>query len=354
MQRRSGADGINPALRRASEYTWRVLLIGVTAYAVFLVAVRFEPILLALTAALVLTALLGPAVGSLNRFVPRWLAVLGVFVLGLAVVGGLGFLAVRRVADQAGTISADFRSGVGRVDTWLQNGPLHIRSQALNRLPSQVSSYVRAHQSALIGQVLNGAGEVAGVLAMAAFAIFCFVFFAHSGERMWAWFRQQMPERVRPDWQRCGAAAWRTFAGYSRGIVLVAAVNAAMVGIALTILRVPLVLPLVMLEFLASFVPYIGSPIAMALATLVALTTRGIVTAVIVLGLIVLFGQIEGHVLHPLVMGWSVRLHPVVVATSVLAGTVAAGLVGAIAAVPLVSVAWAVVQELRRTTDPQP
>jgi predicted PurR-regulated permease PerM len=56
-------------------------------------------------------------------------------------------------------------------------------------------------------------------------------------------------------------------------------------------------------------------------------------------------------VLQPLVMGWAVRLHPVVVAVSVIAGTVAAGLVGAVVAVPLVSIAWSIVRELR--TEPE-
>ena len=128
--------------------------------------------------------------------------------------------------------------------------------------------------------------------------------------------------------------------------------NAVMVGISLYLLKVPLALPLTLLEFFASFVPLIGSPVAMAVATVVALAGRGVVTAIIVLVLIVVFGQIEGHVLQPLVMGWAVRLHPVVVAVSVIAGTVAAGLVGAVVAVPLVSIGWSIVRELRTSAEP--
>jgi predicted PurR-regulated permease PerM len=120
-----------------------------------------------------------------------------------------------------------------------------------------------------------------------------------------------------------------------------------MVGVALKLLHVPLVLPLTILEFIASFIPLIGSPIAMAVATVVALASQGVTTAIIVLCLIVVFGQIEGHVLQPFVMGWSVRLHPVVVAVSVIGGTISAGLLGAVVAVPLVSITWAVIRELR-------
>ena len=105
---------------------------------------------------------------------------------------------------------------------------------------------------------------------------------------------------------------------------------------------------LTLLEFVASFIPLVGSPIALAVATVVALASRGVTTAIIVLVLIVVIGQIEGHVLQPFVMGWAVRLHPVAVAVSVIAGTISAGLLGAVVAVPLVSIAWAVVRELRR------
>jgi predicted PurR-regulated permease PerM len=127
----------------------------------------------------------------------------------------------------------------------------------------------------------------------------------------------------------------------------VAATNALVVGIVLFALRVPLALPLTLLEFFAAFIPLVGSPIALAVATVVALASRGPVIAIVVLALIVVIGQLEGHVLHPLVLGWSVRLHPVVVAVSVIAGSILAGVIGAVVAVPMVSVAWSVFGELR-------
>lgn len=144
-----------------------------------------------------------------------------------------------------------------------------------------------------------------------------------------------------------GRAAWRTFTGYTHGIVLVAATNAVLVGLALWLLGVPLAVPLALLEFVAAFVPLIGSPIALAVAAVVALASQGPVVALIVIGLIVVMGQIEGHLLHPLVMSWAVRLHPLVVAISVIAGSIAAGIVGAVVAVPLVSVVWSVHTALR-------
>lgn len=79
-----------------------------------------------------------------------------------------------------------------------------------------------------------------------------------------------------------------------------AATNAVLVGIALFALGVPLAVPLALLEFAASFIPLIGSPIALAIAAVVALASKGPVVALLVVALIVLIGQIEGHLLHPL------------------------------------------------------
>ena len=101
--------------------------------------------------------------------------------------------------------------------------------------------------------------------------------------------------------------------------------------------------------FFATFIPLIGAPIAMAVATLVALAGRGLAVALIVLLMIVLVGQFEGNVLHPLVMSRAVSLHPVVVALSVTSGAVLGGIVGAVIAVPVVSTAWGVMKFLRDT-----
>jgi predicted PurR-regulated permease PerM len=58
-------------------------------------------------------------------------------------------------------------------------------------------------------------------------------------------------------------------------------------------------------------------------------------------------------VLQPFVMGWAVRLHPVAVAVCVIAGTTLAGLAGAVVAVPLASIAWAVWGAVRATRVPE-
>ncbi|MFF7655349.1 AI-2E family transporter [Streptomyces sp. NPDC007983] len=349
--RGAGADGasdrVHPGLRLAAAYAWRLLAVGVAVYLAFTVLGRFQLVAVAVFLALVGTALLRPLADLLARALPRPLAVALAVFGSLLVVLGLLALVGNAAASEAGRLVGELRGGIGRITRWLEGPPFHVRHGTLTGLHDRIGSFLSAHRATLISSALSSAGRIVEALTAAALGLFCSLFFVHSGDGMWRWFREQLPEAARSPWDRAGRAAWSTFAGYTRGIILVAAANASLVGLVLLLLRVPLALPLTLLVFFATFIPLIGSPIALAVATVVALAGRGPVIAAVVLALIVVVGQFEGHVLHPLVMSWAVRLHPVVVAISVIAGSIVAGVVGAIVAVPMVSVAWSVTRALR-------
>lgn len=346
--RRAGADApVSPILRTAAAYAWRLLVVGAVAYAVFAALGRFHEIALALFLGLVTAAMLRPAADLLARIVPRPLAVALALVVSAVLVLGVLALVGESVANEWPSLVREFREGLGRIQAWLSGPPLRLDAHVLTDLQSKTGTYLSSHRSTLLSTALSGAGRVVAVLTVAALGLFCSVFFIHSGDRQWDWFCEQLPPGARERVGRAGRAAWRTFTGYTHGIVLVAATNAILVGIALFALGVPLAVPLALLEFFAAFVPLIGSPVALGVAAVVALAAQGPLVAALVIALIVVIGQIEGHLLHPLVMSWAVRLHPMVVALSVVAGAIAAGIVGAVVAVPLVSVAWSVRQSLR-------
>ena len=206
-----------------------------------------------------------------------------------------------------------------------------------------------------MGSLLVEGGGVAWVLGCAFTGRLVGVFFSvcilSLGDQIWTGLLMQSRGNRRR-WDDAARAGWATFAGYTRGIVIIAATNAVLVCVALLLLRVPLALPLALLTFFAAFIPLIGAPIALGVATLVALAARGPLIAVLVLGLIVIIGQIEGHLLHPLVMSRAVNLHPLAVALTVASGTLLAGVIGAVVAVPMVAVAWTVWTTLRAETSP--
>ncbi|MFD7493597.1 AI-2E family transporter [Streptomyces sp. NPDC059832] len=338
---------VNPTLQTAAAYAWRILVVGAVVYAVFSALGRFHEVAAAVFLGLVVTAVLRPITDLLARPMPRALAVTVALLGSIVLVLGVLTLVGEAVAGERAGLEREFSEGLGRIEQWLEGPPFRLNPRTLDDLQSRIGEYLSSHRSALISTAVSGVGRLVEVVTVFVLALFCSVFFLHSGDRQWDWFCDQLPRTARARVAIAGRAAWRTFTGYTHGIILVAGTNAVLVGLALFVLGVPLALPLALLEFFAAFIPLIGSPIALAVAAVVALAAKGPIVAAVVLVLIVVIGQIEGHLLHPLVMSWAVRLHPVVVALSVIGGAIAAGVLGAVVAVPLVSVLWSVRQALR-------
>jgi predicted PurR-regulated permease PerM len=133
--------------------------------------------------------------------------------------------------------------------------------------------------------------------------------------------------------------------------VIIALFHGVSVTILLFVLRVPLAAALGVLIFLGSFVPLLGITVTGALAVAVALLEHGVSGAIIVgIAIIVLF-QLEAHLLQPLIMSRSVEIHPLAVALSVVTGTLLAGIVGALLAVPFVAFLNSTIHALRSYDD---
>jgi len=338
-------DTVRYGLRVAAGYAWRLVLLAVAVYLVFVVLGKLTVVAIAVFIGLLISALLHPLVDRLDRVLPRGLAVAVALVLTFVALGGVFTFIADTVAGESEKLSQQFVDGLTDIERSLAGAPFHLHVVDLTQLGQRVGDWVAHNGGALAGHALGGAGVAVEVLTGLALAVFCSVFFLTSGHQIWSWLLSQAGGD-RPRWDGAARAGWETFAGYTRGVVIIAATNAALVCVALLILRVPLALPLALLTFFAAFIPLIGSPIALAVATLVALAVRGPVIALLVLGLIVLIGQIEAHLLHPMVMSRAVNLHPLVVALAVASGTVLAGVIGAVVAVPMVAVTWTVWNKL--------
>ncbi len=342
-----GDDAVSPALRTVTGYVWRIAVLAVAIYFVFGALGRLQTVAVAVFAGLVLCAILMPVTGFFARVMPRGLAAALSLFLTIVLLGGLFTFIGTQVAGQSAHLTSQLQDGVTQITHWLNRGPLKISTDDINHAVAQAKTWISNNRGALASQALSSAGVALEVLTGLALAVFCSLFFLSGGANMWIWTVDQIPSKNSERVDGAVRAGWDAFAGYTRGILIVSASNAIVVAIALLILRVPLALPLGLLVFFASFIPLIGAPFAMIVATIVALAGRGPLIAAIVLAMIVLIGQFEGNVLHPLVMSRAVNLHPVVVALSVASGAVLGGIVGAIIAVPVVSTVWGVRKYLR-------
>jgi len=344
-------------LRLAAGWSWRLLVIvGAAAVVLWLVA-RLRLVLIPLAIALLLAALLTPAVGWLRRrpHFPRTLASAAVLVGGLIVVAGTLTLVITQFVNGFPALAGKSTDGIRQIQAWLKHGPLHLSNQQLGGAADATQKWLDTHRDTLTSGALSTAGTAVEMTLSAFLVLFATFFFLRDGARIWRYLVGLLPAAAREPMARAGEQSWLTLVAYVKATVLVAFIDASGIGLALLILRVPFALPLAALVFLSSFIPIIGATLSGVVAVLVALVTRGPLIALAVLIAVVLVQQMEGHVLQPLIMGRAVAIHPLAVIVAIATGVVLAGIIGALVAVPIVAVLNTAIRHLiYRRVEPPP
>ncbi|MEO6512462.1 MAG: AI-2E family transporter [Nocardioides sp.] len=339
----------------AAAWAWRFIVIAAAGYLIVRVLGFLMVIVLPVIVAMFIAALVEPVVGWLHRRgLPRGAAAGLMVIVVIASVVTLLTVAGNQVANGAQDLADSVNEGVGQITDWLKTGPLHASD-------SQINDYLDNAQNAISnfvkdGELLSHVGEVGTavthVLAGFFIVLFSTYFFLADGERIWAWFVRLSPRASRVLVDGSGRVAWVSLTLFVRATVIVAATDAIGIIIVATILGVPFVLAIGVLVFLGAFVPMVGATVAGTVAVLVALVDQGPITALFMLGGVILVQQIEGHVLQPFLMGRFVSVHPLGVILAIGVGVVVAGVPGALIAVPLAATANAVGQHLAANTRP--
>jgi predicted PurR-regulated permease PerM len=341
-------------LQTGAAWSWRLLLLAAALYLIARAIGVLYIVVVPCTAALLLTALLQPLTARLRRAgMPQLAATWCTLLVALAVLGGLVLLVTNRVSADYPSLVTETRHTTKQLESWLSGPPFHVNSSNVQKALNNIPGYLSKHRSLVAGTVLTGgkiAVEFFGGLVLMIFVMF---FLIKDGERIWYWLLGGMRTPTARRVDRAGHAAWLSVVYYMRGTVAVAAIHAVVIGLVLSFMRAPLVIPLAVLVFVAAFVPLIGLLVAGTLAIVVVLAAKGWVDAVILLGVLVIEDQLEGHLLQPQVVGRVIRLHPLAVILSLAVGGVLAGVPGAVVAVPIVAVITRALPELRRD-EPDP
>ena len=331
-------DSVEPIVRKAAAWSWRLLVILAALVALLWVIARLEIIVVPLLLALMLSALLVPAVDWLDRRgAPRGGAVALVILAGFAVLGGiLTFVISQFVVGLPDLVNQVTRS-IDSAKKWLIEGPLHLSRQQIDNAGNAAIQALQNNQAKLTSGALSTAATVTEILTAALLMFFTLIFFLYGGRNIWQYVTKIFPAHVRDRVRAAGSAGYGSLIGYVRATFLVALVDAAGVGTGLAIMSVPLALPLASLVFLGAAIPLVGAVISGFLAVVVALLAKGFVYALITLGVIIGVNQLEAHILQPLVMGRAVSIHPLAVVVAISTGGVLFGIVGALLAVPTVA-----------------
>ncbi|MEH0969648.1 AI-2E family transporter [Micromonospora sp. CPCC 205546] len=349
---RDDAD-VPHALRIAAAWSWRLIVIGVVAWALLKIVGTVRIVVIPLAVALLLSALLAPAVGWLLRArLPRSLATAVVLVGGLAGVIGTLTLVVNEFIQGVPELSKKSSEGVRQIQDWLKTGPLHLSDGQLDNYIEEGQKWINNNTERFTSGALSTAATLAEVLTGTLLVLFATFFFLRDGNKIWRFLVRLLPVAARWKVDDAGRASWSTLVAYVRATVLVAFIDAVGIGVFLVIFDIPFAFPLAALVFLGAFIPIVGATLSGVVAVLVALVDSGPVTALIILGAVIGVQQVEGHLLQPLIMGRAVAIHPLAVIIGIAAGVVLAGITGALVSVPLIAVLNTAVRRLAARTVP--
>jgi predicted PurR-regulated permease PerM len=345
-------DDRRGTLERVSATALQVFILAVVGYFVVWVGRKLYIVVIPFAVGLLFAALLRPAALRLRRrgvgaISATWLTILGFWVL----LGGIFFGVVLRATADIPKLIDDTTATIQDLRRAALRGPLHLSQKRINHFSDQAINYLNNHRGTLTTSALSGARVVTEIITGAILAFFIGFFLMYDGEGIFAWLVRFAPARHRRRLWDAGSSAWTALSGYVRGTLIVAVFHGFVMGIALTIMGVPLALPLAVLIAFGSLIPLIGAVVFGGIAVLVTLVTQGWVLALVLVGVLVAENQAEAHLLQPFVVGRYVHLHPLAIALALATGTVFGGVWGALFAVPFTAAVWAAYSAIRAADD---
>lgn len=322
-----------------------LVIVAVLVWAMAHVA---HALLVVLVAALLAYAL-SPVATMLVRYVPRWLAILVVYLAVVSAFGAIGFLVITTAVDQITALTHQITLLLSPT-AHATDSPLVRRLQSLGVTQEQihaVGDQVLAQAQIVLNSavpVLEGVfNAVLDIILVTVLSIYLLI----DGHRAIKLARSSVPIKYRARVTFTLTTLERVVGGYIRGQLVLATLVGLLVGLGMMVLRVPYAVLLGVLAFALEFIPILGVFISGAACVLIALTQSWFL-AVLVLVYFIVVHIIEGDVVGPRIVGRAIGVHPAVSIFALLAGAELFGIWGALFASPLAGLVQTFLSEVWR------
>ena len=313
--------------------------------------------LLLLAIASLLAFALAPAVKLLQRVMPRFLAILIVYLVVLIVFGFFIYLIIDTSIIQVGLLAKEVRYLL----TPANNAALTPLESLLRTFGISQEQIASARQQ-IVAQLGGFAGSVLplftrfldfllDIVIVAVVSIYLLI----DGSRVTNWLRNNMPVQQRGRVHFLLETLERIVGGYIRGQLLLSTMVGLLVGIGMALFHVPYAVLLGVLAFILEFVPVLGTIVSGAICVLIALTQGWLIA----LGVLIYFVGVhvlEGDVIGPRIVGKAVGLHPVISLAALIAGAELFGILGALFASLVAGILQAIIVSIWkewRATHPE-
>jgi predicted PurR-regulated permease PerM len=328
---------------------WTVGLNVLAIVALGLVLYQLRPMLALLAISLMLALALDPLVGLFERL--RLSRAWSVMLALLSVMGLLALIGLTIVPMMVAQVSSLMASLPGAIDgvrdsTWLSSlderyGVRSVVERQLLSLSGSVAGSVAGSAIEVLSSTLGGLVTMIAVLTLAVFGLL-------SGKHLFEQGLQWVRPEKREDLRSLVVDMRQAVSGYLVGVVLICALGGVVTGLSTYLLGVPYFLALGLLYLLLGFIPYIGSLLVAVTVSLTTLATVGLRRALIALAICLIYQQIEGNVVQPLIQKRTLKMNPLLIAIVVIVGAMLMGVLGGVLALPVAAALQVVLQRVHR------
>jgi predicted PurR-regulated permease PerM len=265
----------------------------------------------------------------------RGLAAALAYLLTLVFFVGIGFTFLPTLVDQVNdfvhklpSYVHDVTHGRGRL------GFLETKYHLQERVDKAVKAGGAKKVLGLSGVAISIAKGVITIVVASITIAFMTFFMLLEGPTWVERFYSLLPERSQPRWRKVGKDIYRTVGGYVTGNLLISLIAGGLTTLVLLVMGVPYAVALGLIVAILDLIPLAGATIAAILIGVVAFI-HSVPAGIVVVAFFVVYQQIENHVLQPVIYGRTVQLSPLAVLISILVGAELAGILGALAAIPV-------------------
>jgi predicted PurR-regulated permease PerM len=375
-----------PAERRKRLYILAGLWVTVVA-----ILVAFHSVLLPFASAALIAYLVHPLVTRITRMqvrgknVPRWVAILVIYALFFLTVYLFFVAMVPQLYQELARISRDglaFANSLtpervhvlaNQAEVWLRaNGiPVAISTadevragvpttgialdleQFLQDTAASLTALMRENLGDIVTVSRNIIASVVAGVFMLFFMLMVAAFFSIDATHIVRYFTSLVPAEYAADSRLLLERIDRSLSGVVRGQVTICVVNGILTGIGLVLFGVKFAFLLATIATVFSLIPIFGTILSSVPIVVIALADgfqKGFAILVWIIGI----HALEAYFLNPKIMGSAARIHPIIVAFSLIAGEKLFGLVGALFAVPVASIVVACFDYARIKAQPKP
>lgn len=341
--------------------SWRTLarwlLVALALYGIGWLLWRSLPALTPFIIGLVLAYLLTPIVNWLAQRMPRWLAILIVYIVGIGLIAlGITYV-VPPVVDQVEQLLSNIPN-IAELQTMLRDltalyrerVPIQFQQQldpaiagAVESLRANVGTFARGIGTFILNQIVNVVGAITFLIGFLIVPIWLFYILNDQDEGR-AFIDRILHPRIRPDFWNTWTMINKVFSDYIRGQLVLCFVVGLAVGIGLFIVQligidVDYILLLAIIAGITEFVPVLGPIIGAVPGVILAFVSAGPQGALAALLVYVVVQQLENNILVPRIVGDSVGVHPAILTVVLIAMGQLFGIIGVILSAPLTAIA---------------